>query len=71
MPAKSKKQRKLMGAALAVKRGKGKAKGKAKEVAKSMSEGQLRDFAKKDDSEKKNMGRLKMAKREHVNYRRG
>lgn len=48
MPAKNEKQRKLMGAALAYKRGQNKhASAQVKEVAKHMTEAQLRDFAKK------------------------
>jgi len=49
MPAKSKKQQKAAGAALAAKRGKvskSSLKGASKQMAKSMSEKQLRDFAK-------------------------
>ncbi|PYJ07202.1 MAG: DUF3008 domain-containing protein [Verrucomicrobia bacterium] len=49
MPAKSKKQQMAAGAALAAKRGKrskGSLKGASKQMAKSMSEKQLRDFAK-------------------------
>lgn len=49
MPAKSKKQQMAAGAALAAKRGKVKKaslKGASKEMEKSMSEKQLRDFAK-------------------------
>lgn len=55
MPAKSEKQRKAMGAALAVKRGKGKAKkgSPSAKMAKSMSEKQLVDFAKKPKKGKK------------------
>ncbi len=49
MPAKSKKQQQAMGVALAIKRGEQKPKkGTASaEMAKSMTEKQLRDFAKK------------------------
>lgn len=48
MPAKSAKQRRLMGAALAYKRGESShASAAIKKVASSMSESQLRDFAKK------------------------
>jgi Protein of unknwon function (DUF3008) len=49
MPAKSKKQQKAAGAALAAKRGersKSSLKGASRQMAKSMSEKQLRDFAK-------------------------
>jgi hypothetical protein len=49
MPAKSKKQQMAAGAALAAKRGKrskSSLKGASKEMAKSMSEEQLKDFAK-------------------------
>jgi hypothetical protein len=49
MPAKSKKQQKAAGAALAAKRAersKSSLKGASKQMAKSMSEKQLRDFAK-------------------------
>ena len=49
MPAKSKKQQMAAGAALAAKRGevsKSSLKGASKQMAKSMSEKQLRDFAK-------------------------
>jgi hypothetical protein len=49
MPAKSKKQQKAAGAALAAKRGersKASLKGPSKHMAKSMTEKQLRDFAK-------------------------
>jgi len=49
MPAKSKKQQMAAGAALAAKRGKkskASLKGASKQMAKSMSEKQLRDFAK-------------------------
>ncbi|QNG43488.1 DUF3008 family protein [Sphingobium yanoikuyae] len=48
MPATSKAQQKAAGAALAAKRGeqpKSKLKGASKEMEKSMSEGQLEDFA--------------------------
>ena len=47
MPAKSEKQRKLMGAALACKRKKGPCKGGAAKVAKSMSAKELKKFSKK------------------------
>ena len=49
MPAKSKKQQMAAGAALAAKRGersKSSLKGASKQMAKSMSEKQLKDFAK-------------------------
>jgi hypothetical protein len=49
MPAKSKKQQKAAGAALAAKRGersKASLKGASKQMVESMSEKQLRDFAK-------------------------
>jgi hypothetical protein len=49
MPAKSKKQQMAAGAALAAKRGKrskSSLKGASKQMANSMSEKQLRDFAK-------------------------
>jgi len=49
MPAKSKKQQKAAGLALAAKRGKissNKLKGSAKQMYKSMSQRQLREFAK-------------------------
>lgn len=49
MPAKSKKQQMAAGAALAAKRGersKSSLKGASRQMAKSMSENQLRDFAK-------------------------
>jgi Protein of unknwon function (DUF3008) len=49
MPAKSKKQQMAAGAALAAKRGKrskSSLKGASKEMAESMSEKQLKDFAK-------------------------
>jgi hypothetical protein len=46
MPAESKAQQRLMGMALAAKRGKGEFGDKIKETADSMSEKQLRDFAK-------------------------
>ncbi len=49
MPAKSKKQQMAAGAALSAKRGKrskSSLKGASKQMAKSMSEKQLRDFAK-------------------------
>jgi len=46
MPAKSESQQRLMGMALAAKRGKGHFGKKIHEIANSMSEKQLRDFAK-------------------------
>jgi hypothetical protein len=46
MPAKSASQRRLMGAALAAKRG-GKTFPEARKVASQMSEKQLEDFARK------------------------
>jgi len=53
MPAKSEKQRRLMGAALSYKRGESKhPTAEAKKVAKSMSEEQLEDFASKPKSKK-------------------
>jgi len=54
MPAKSEKQRKLMGAALAYKRGENKnVSEEIKKVANSMTEEQLEDFASKPVSGKK------------------
>ena len=54
MPAKSEKQRKLMGAALAYKRGENKnASEEIKKVANSMTEEQLEDFASKPKSKNK------------------
>lgn len=54
MPAKSEKQRKLMGAALAYKRGENEnVSDKVKEVANQMTEKELEDFASKSKSEKK------------------
>lgn len=47
MPAKNEKQRRLMGAALAAKRSGRKAGGEIGKVASSMSESQLRGFARK------------------------
>ncbi len=53
MPAKSEKQRRLMGAALSYKRGENKhPSDEAKKVAGSMSEEQLEDFASKPKKEK-------------------
>lgn len=46
MPAKSEAQQRLMGMALAAKRGEGSYSGKVKELADSMTEKQLKDFAK-------------------------
>ncbi len=48
MPSKTERQRKAAGAALAIKRGKGKGKkgGAARGMAQSMTEKQLREFAK-------------------------
>ncbi len=45
MPAKSKQQQKMMGMALAMKRHKTPMKGHAGEVAKHMTEKQLKDYA--------------------------
>ena len=45
MPAKSEKQQRLMGMALAEKRGKGHFSGKIKRISESMTEKQLHDFA--------------------------
>ncbi len=54
MPAKSEKQRKLMGAALAYKRGESDTSSEEiRKVANSMSEKDLEDFASKPKSEKK------------------
>ncbi|MDR2918134.1 MAG: DUF3008 family protein [Tannerella sp.] len=54
MPAKSEKQRRLMGAALAYKRGENKnASEEVKKVADSMTEEQLEDFASKPIEKKK------------------
>lgn len=54
MPAKSEKQRRLMGAALSYKRGENKhPSDEVKKVAGSMSEEQLEDFASKPVSQKK------------------
>jgi hypothetical protein len=60
MPAKSKKQQITAGAALAAKRGKrskSSLRGASKQMAKSMSEKQLRDFAK---TKRKKLPRKKM-----------
>ena len=54
MPAKSEKQRKAAGAALAAKRGdmpKSKLKGASKDMYESMTEKELEDYAKKEDNE--------------------
>ncbi|MCC8089603.1 MAG: DUF3008 family protein [Rikenellaceae bacterium] len=54
MPAKSEKQRRLMGAALSYKRGEEKnVSSKVKNVANEMSEKQLEDYASKPASKKK------------------
>lgn len=54
MPAKSEKQRRLMGAALAYKRGENKhPSGEIKKVADSMSEKELVEMAKKPKAAKK------------------
>ncbi len=54
MPAKSEKQRRLMGAALAYKRGESKNVSEGiKKVANNMSEKELEDFASKPKSNKK------------------
>jgi len=54
MPAKSEKQRRLMGAALAYKRGESKnVSEEIKKVANSMSEKELEDFASKPKSKEK------------------
>lgn len=73
MPSKSEKQRKLMGAALAKKRGKSKTKSKkVAKVAKSMSEGDLKDFAsKKKEADEKDYGKFRFSRKPHVNYRSG
>jgi hypothetical protein len=63
MPAKSKKQQKAAGAALAAKRGersKGSLKGASKQMAKSMTEKELRDFAK---TKRKNLPTKKRSKK--------
>lgn len=53
MPAKSEKQRRLMGAALAYKREENKhPSGEVKQVAESMTERQLADMAKKPHAKK-------------------
>jgi hypothetical protein len=48
MPSTSEKQRRLMGAALAIKRGAKSTNKTAKKLASEMSEEQLKDFAKKE-----------------------
>lgn len=54
MPAKSEKQRKLMGAALSYKRGENKnASDEVKKVSDSMTEKELEDMASKPKSSKK------------------
>jgi len=54
MPAKSEKQRRLMGAALSYKRGENKnASEEIKKVASSMTEEELEDFASKPTTKKK------------------
>lgn len=54
MPAKSEKQRRLMGAALAYKRGENKnASDEVKDVAEGMTEKQLEDMASKPVSKSK------------------
>ena len=54
MPAKSEKQRRLMGAALSYKRGENnKPSEEIKKVAKSMTEDQLEDMASKPTTKKK------------------
>lgn len=54
MPAKSEKQRRLMGAALAYKRGETKnVSNEVKKIADSMTEKELEDFASKPISNKK------------------
>jgi uncharacterized protein DUF3008 len=63
MPAKSKKQQMAAGAALAAKRGKrskSSLRGASKQMAKSMSEKQLRDFAK---TKRKSLPRKKSRKK--------
>lgn len=57
MPAKSEKQRRLMGAALAYKRGENdNASDEIKKVANGMTEKELEDFASKPKSQKKSTG---------------
>jgi hypothetical protein len=53
MPSKTPKQQRLMGAALAVKRGESKGFAEARKVASGMSEKQLEDFARKPKGKKK------------------
>jgi len=54
MPAKSEKQRRLMGAALSYKRGENdNASDEVKKVASGMTEKELEDFASKPKSQKK------------------
>jgi hypothetical protein len=53
MPSKTPKQRRLMGAALSVKRGESKGFPEAKKVAGSMTEKQLEDFARKPKKSRK------------------
>jgi len=54
MPAKSEKQRKLMGAALSYKRGESNTSSEEiKKVASSMTEQQLEDYASKPKTKKK------------------
>lgn len=54
MPAKSEKQRRLMGAALSYKRGENKtASAEVKKVADGMTEKELEDFASKPTSKRK------------------
>jgi Protein of unknwon function (DUF3008) len=52
MPAKTKKQQRTMGAALAVKRGESKGFPMARKIAGGMSEKQLEDFARKPKRKK-------------------
>lgn len=52
MPAKSAKQRRMFGAALAMKRGEASPKGGAGKLARTMGEKTLRDFAKKPKRKK-------------------
>jgi hypothetical protein len=62
MPAKSKKQQKAAGAALAAKRGeikKSSLKGASKQMAKSMSKTQLKEFA---GTKRKNLPRKKSSR---------
>lgn len=48
MPAQSEKQRKLFGAALAIKRGETKPAGQAAKIAGSVSEKKIEEFARKE-----------------------